>query len=110
MSSSDLRLLLLDAQSLGCSLDGVSIYSMMPVEFTYIVESRHLQETDVFGSIRKRLMSSGKGAILQVLGSLVAIDQDTVFCEVGLAGIMEVFIGGGHFVEIEGSFGSFRIW
>jgi hypothetical protein len=83
---------------------------MVPVEFTYIIESRHLQETDVFGRIRKRLMSSGKGAILQVPGSLVAIDQDTVLREVGLAGTMEIFIGGGHFVEIEGSFGSFRVW
>lgn len=82
---------------------------MVTVEFTYVIESGHLQETDVFGRIRKRLMSSGKGAILQVPGSLVAIDQDTVFREVGLAGTMEFFIGGGHIVEIEGSFGSFRV-
>jgi hypothetical protein len=83
---------------------------MEPVEITYIIESRHLQETNVFGRIRKRLMSSGKGAILQVPGSLVAIDQDTISREVGLARTMKIFIGGGHFVEIEGSFGSFRVW
>lgn len=79
-------------------------------QITYIIKGRHSQETDVFGRANKWILRRREGAALEAFATLVAINQDTGLTETGFAGVVEVFVGVGHCVEVVGRFGSFRVW
>lgn len=54
-------------------------------------------------------MSGCEDTTFEVRGTLVAVDQDVGFAEVGFAATVELFVGIGKFVEIGGGFGSLGI-
>lgn len=102
-------MLFLEVYCFGNSLVLISISNSNFSMFTYIGKSRHLHEADILYSASERFLSSRERSTLKVFGALVAIYEDTGFAEVWFAGVVEVFVGVGHLVEIVGRFGSFRV-
>ena len=79
-------------------------------QVAHIVKDRHPQKTDVFSRASEWLLRRREGTALEALTTLVAVNQDPSLAKVGFAGVVEVSVGVGHFVEIVEGFGSFRVW
>jgi hypothetical protein len=77
--------------------------------YNYITERRHLSKTNVLCSADERLLDRSKDATLKSRLTFAPIYENATRAEVGLAAVVEVFVGVAQLVQVVCSLGSLRI-